>query len=151
MILVPLLARAGQRPILSRATALMGFVGMLIVYTCQNLGLSYTGAANAAIIHGGIPVFTVLIAAPAISERLDRKRLVGIGLSMAGVTAVVLGEAISLVQVTGGVMILLGVWLVTRIAADGSVQDTAPAPLQGVIAEVMPPDPAFHPAGTVAP
>lgn len=90
LVLLPLLAWSRQRPILNRTTAIMGFVGIFFFYTCQNLGLSYTGAANAAIIHGGIPVFTVLIAAPILGEHLGRGRSVGLALSLIGVAAVVL-------------------------------------------------------------
>lgn len=90
MILFPLLSWSRQRPILNRTTALMGFVGVLLVYVCQNLGLSYTGAANGALIHGGIPAFTAIIAAGALGERLDRSRVAGLGLSCIGVMFIVL-------------------------------------------------------------
>lgn len=90
LILLPLLSWSHQRPILNRTTALMGFVGVLLVYVCQNLGLAYTEAANGALIHGGIPAFTAIIAAAALGERLDRSRVAGLGLSCVGVMLIVL-------------------------------------------------------------
>ncbi len=90
LVLLPLLACSGRWPILSRTTAAMGFTGVFVVYACQNLGLRYTGAANGALIHGGIPVFTALLAAPVLGERLGRGRLAGLALSLAGVAAVIL-------------------------------------------------------------
>lgn len=93
VMLASLLAVSGRRPILNRTTALLGFIGILVVYACQNLGLSFTGAANGALIHGGIPVFTMLIAAPLLGERLSRARLTGLGLSLLGVSLVVLRNA----------------------------------------------------------
>jgi drug/metabolite transporter (DMT)-like permease len=90
LILIPLLFQSQRRPILNRTTAMLAFVGILVVYVCQNLGLSYTDATNAAIIHSGVPIFTVLIAAPMLGEQLCGRHLVGLALSMIGVVAVVL-------------------------------------------------------------
>jgi drug/metabolite transporter (DMT)-like permease len=90
LVLLPAVFCTGRRPILNRATAVMGFTGVFVVYVCQNLGLRYTGAANGALIHGGIPVFTALLAGPALGERLTHRRAGGLLISLAGVTAVVL-------------------------------------------------------------
>jgi drug/metabolite transporter (DMT)-like permease len=90
LVLLFLLAWLGRRPVLDRTTALMGLVGVLVVYACQNLGLAYTDAANGALIHGAIPIFTVLVAAPVLGERLSGLRLLGVTLSLLGVAAVVL-------------------------------------------------------------
>ncbi len=94
-MLVLLLAWLDRRPILNRTTAVMGLVGGLAVYACQNLGLIYTDAANGALIHGGIPIFTVLVAAPALGERLSGQRLLGVSLSLLGVAAVVLRGSVA--------------------------------------------------------
>src|SRR5262249_8652012 len=90
LVLLPVLARSGRRPILNRTTAVMGFAGVFVVYFCQNLGLRYTGAADGALIHGAIPVFTALVAAPVLGGRLGRGRAAGLALSLTGVAAVVL-------------------------------------------------------------
>ncbi|MDP9358013.1 MAG: DMT family transporter [Chloroflexota bacterium] len=109
LILLPLLACSGRRPILNRTTAVMGFAGIFVVYGCQNLGLRYTGAANGALIHGGIPVFTALLAAPILGERLGRGHKAGLALSLAGVAAVVLrgsGGRVGLSAVGDGLVLL---------------------------------------------
>ncbi len=71
----------------------MGFIGVFVVYVCQNMGLQYTSAAHGALIHGGIPIFTALIAVPGLRERVTWTRLIGIGASLAGVMVVVLMNA----------------------------------------------------------
>ena len=89
-VLWPLVLRAGRRPALGRLPALMGFLGVFLVFVCQNAGLALTSATNAALIHGGVPVLTLVLAAAALGERLGASSLAGIGLSLAGVAAVVL-------------------------------------------------------------
>ncbi len=88
-ILVPLLLLTGRRPALGRMPALMGFVGVFLVYLCQNAGLEYTTAANGALIHGGIPALTAVLAALLVGERLSGRNAAGIAASLVGVTAVV--------------------------------------------------------------
>ncbi|HEY7030332.1 MAG TPA: DMT family transporter [Thermomicrobiales bacterium] len=61
-----------------------------MLYLTQNIGLRYTSAANGALVHGGIPVVAALMAVPILGERLDRRRLGGTLVSVAGVAAVVL-------------------------------------------------------------
>jgi len=90
-VLWPLVLRSGRRPALGRLPALMGFLGVFLAYLCQNVGLEHTSAANAALIQGGIPVLTALLAAAALGERPTASILAGIGFSLAGVAAVVLG------------------------------------------------------------
>lgn len=88
-ILVPLLLLTGRRPALGRIPALMGFVGVFLVYLCQNAGLEYTTAANGSLIHGGIPALTAVLAALLVGERLSGRNAAGIAASLVGVTAVV--------------------------------------------------------------
>ena len=90
-VLWPLVLRSGRRPALGRLPALMGFLGVFLAYVCQNVGLEHTSAANAALIQGGIPVLTALLAAAALGERLTPPILAGLGFSLAGVAVVVLG------------------------------------------------------------
>lgn len=87
LVLLPLLARAGRRPRLTRTTAVLGFAGVSVVQLCQNLGLRSAAATDGALIHGGIPVLTALLAAPVLGERPGGRRLVGAGVSLAGVAA----------------------------------------------------------------
>lgn len=88
-ILIPLLLLTGRRPALGRIPALMGLIGVFLVYLCQNVGLQYTTAANGALIHGGIPVLTALLAALLLGECLGRRAAAGIAASLAGVAVVV--------------------------------------------------------------
>lgn len=90
-VLWPLVLRTGRRPALGRLPALMGFLGVFLAYTCQNVGLAHTSATNAALIQGGIPVMTALLAGAVLRERLTAPILAGIGFSLVGVAAVVLG------------------------------------------------------------
>jgi len=90
LVLMPLLLRSGRRPNLGRTSALLGFVGVFLLYFSQNLGLELTSATNGALIHGGIPVFTMLIAGPVLAERLNASRLIGVVISLLGVGAVIL-------------------------------------------------------------
>jgi drug/metabolite transporter (DMT)-like permease len=90
LILLALLFQARRRPILNRTTALLGFVGIFVAYVCQNLGLLYTDATNAAIIHGGVPALTAMIAVPALGEYVCGRQLIGFILSLIGVLTVVL-------------------------------------------------------------
>jgi drug/metabolite transporter (DMT)-like permease len=109
LVLLPVLARSGRRPVLNRTTAVMGFTGVFVVYVCQNLGLRFTGAADGALIHGGIPVFTAVFAVPALGERLGRGRVAGLTLSLVGVAAVVLlshGSRIGLSALGDGLVFL---------------------------------------------
>jgi drug/metabolite transporter (DMT)-like permease len=108
LVLLPLLSRTGGKPARGSSVALMGFTGVFLVYFCQNLGLQYTSAANGALIHGGIPIFTALIAASFLRERLTWTRSIGIGASLAGVATVVLmsgGSSIG-VSITGDALVL---------------------------------------------
>lgn len=88
-ILWPLVIYTGRRPVLGRVPAMMGFIGVFLVYVCQNVGLQYTSATNGALIHGGVPILAVLLAVPLLSERPTRTRVVGIVASLIGVAAVV--------------------------------------------------------------
>jgi drug/metabolite transporter (DMT)-like permease len=79
-----------------------------MVYLCQNIGLQYTSAANGALIHGGIPVFTAIIAAPVLAEANELARTIGIGASLSGVAMVVLmsGDAVVGVSAAGDALVL---------------------------------------------
>jgi len=89
LALLVVLGRKGARPAFGRPVALLGFTGVFLVYACQNIGLKYTSATNGALIHGGIPVFTALLAVPLLGERRSGARLAGIMVSLAGVGGVI--------------------------------------------------------------
>ena len=89
-VLGPLVARAGARPATGRAPLVLGLTGVLRFCLCQNVGLRYASATNAALIQGGIPVLTALLAAVILGERLGGRRLAGTLASLTGVAAIVL-------------------------------------------------------------
>jgi drug/metabolite transporter (DMT)-like permease len=89
LVLLLLLRRIGARPARGWTPAVMGFTGVFLLYLCQNVGLQHTSAANAALILGGLPVLTALLAGPVLSEPLAATRLVGIAASLAGLAAIV--------------------------------------------------------------
>jgi drug/metabolite transporter (DMT)-like permease len=108
LILLPIVWRTGGRPTRGRMPALLGFTGVFLLYLCQNVGLAFTSATNGALIHGGIPVLTMLLAAPMLGEHLDRRRLSGILASTAGVAAIVLrGHDTGISLSLGGDLLLL--------------------------------------------
>ena len=112
LVLMPLLLRSGRRPNLGRNSALLGFVGFFLLYFSQNLGLEMTSATNGALIHGGIPVFTMLIAGPVLAERLNASRLTGVLISLLGVGAVILcgnGAKVNLSLAGDSLILLSGV------------------------------------------
>jgi drug/metabolite transporter (DMT)-like permease len=91
VVLWPLLARRGgeRTSVLLRppfmALGLLGVVGNLGL---QNLGLVFTGAADAALIVALTPVPTAVLAAMFLRERLGRRQLVGIAVSIFGVVLI---------------------------------------------------------------
>jgi drug/metabolite transporter (DMT)-like permease len=89
-VLMPLVARGGGRPATGGATALLGLTGVAFFCLFQNVGLLFASAANIALINGGIPVLTGLLAAAMLGERLDGRRSAGLLISGGGVAAVVL-------------------------------------------------------------
>ncbi|MDP9362638.1 MAG: DMT family transporter [Chloroflexota bacterium] len=89
-ILLPLVYLVGDRPARGRGPLLMGLTGVFLVYLCQNIGLQYSSAANGALIHGGIPILTALLAAAFLGERLGGRGLVGVLASLVGVAVIVL-------------------------------------------------------------
>src|SRR6478609_1414752 len=109
LVLMPFLLRSGRRPNLGRTSALLGFVGVFLTFFSQNLGLEMTSATNGALIHGGIPVLTMLFAGPVLAERLNASRLTGVIISLLGVGTVILcanGAKVNL-SLAGDSLILL--------------------------------------------
>lgn len=69
--------------------ALLGALGVFANQALFITGLRYTTATNASILMPSLPVFTVAIAAVMGIERINRNRLIGILLSVAGAVALV--------------------------------------------------------------
>ena len=73
--------------------AAMGLCGFTLNQAGANLALDYTTATQGALIQSVIPVATALLAALLLKERPSGRRMLGIGLSLAGVAALVLVAA----------------------------------------------------------
>jgi O-acetylserine/cysteine efflux transporter len=90
-----LLCRArGHRPELSRRTALLGALGIALVYASQNLGLLFISASNSVVIvEGSIPIATALFGAWFLRECTTVRRWVGLVVAVAGVASIALWGA----------------------------------------------------------
>lgn len=67
----------------------MGLTGTCFYYICFNTALVYTTASMGALIQSFIPVVTVILAFIFLKEPLSVRRLVGIGISIAGVLFII--------------------------------------------------------------
>lgn len=66
----------------------LGLLGVAGNFGLQNIGLAYTGAADAALIIALTPVAIAALAAVFLGERLVRRQLIGIGVSICGVVLI---------------------------------------------------------------
>ena len=90
VVLVPAAHLSGDRPALGRTPALLGLTGVALAVVCQNFGLRFASAADAALIlNGGIPMLSLILAALVLRERLPRRGLAGVAASLAGVVTLV--------------------------------------------------------------
>jgi drug/metabolite transporter (DMT)-like permease len=90
-VLWPLLAwRGRERAALSFRPAFiaLGLLGVAGNFGLQNLGLAYTGAADAALIIALTPVAIAALAAVFLGERLVRQQLIGITVSIWGIVLI---------------------------------------------------------------
>jgi drug/metabolite transporter (DMT)-like permease len=101
---------------------LMGLTSVTLYYIAYNLGLYYTTASQAALIQSSTPAVTAAMAVVFLHERLTRRRILGMTLSIIGVLVVVssgvpVGEARNPLW---GTLLMLGtvaVWSVYTIIA----------------------------------
>ncbi len=70
--------------------ALMGFVSLTIYFSFENIGIAHTSASAAAILIATIPIFVAVLNEFTLHERNAARQWVGIGLSFAGIAALVL-------------------------------------------------------------
>lgn len=78
------------RPVPWISIALMGASGVFLYTIVYNISLVYTSAAQGALVQSFIPVVTILLAAFFLKETLSPIRLLGIGISIAGIFLVML-------------------------------------------------------------
>jgi len=108
LILWPLAWR-GPLPLASAGRCfLLGLVGVAGAYLLQNTGLERTSAVNASLLQAAGPVLVVAGAALFLRESLDRCRIAGTLLALAGVTAITLRGQEGLSQLGGGELYILG-------------------------------------------
>lgn len=76
-----------------RSIWMLGTIGVTMYYIAFNFALSFTSAAQGALVQSCIPAVTALIAVLWLGERGPTRRWIGIGLSVAGVIIVFAGAA----------------------------------------------------------
>lgn len=91
-ILWPLARRRGGPSVPTRIAAPLGLLGMTFTFLLQNLGLAQTSATNASLLQGAMPAVTLVLAAVFLGERLGRRRVLAVGVAVAGVAAVTLSS-----------------------------------------------------------
>lgn len=117
-LLLPLARGLGQAPNLGRGAALLGLTGMTLFFVCQNIGLRFATAADAALIlNGGIPALTVLLATLVLRERLADRRLAGTALAFVGVGLLAFLPAAGIAVAAPNHGVLLGNALLLTAAA----------------------------------
>lgn len=70
-----------------------GLSGVALFFGLQNLGLLFTTAASASLIHASTPAVIAVASILLLGERLERVQYVGLGLAVAGATLVALSGA----------------------------------------------------------
>jgi drug/metabolite transporter (DMT)-like permease len=71
--------------------ALMGLLGVTLFFALQNLALTYTTASSASLILSSIPAVTAIVSSLMLDETITRARIASIGVSMIGVSLIILG------------------------------------------------------------
>jgi drug/metabolite transporter (DMT)-like permease len=148
-----------QRPPLPWGTILkLGAIGVAFYYFAFNLGMSLTSASQGALVQSCIPAMTALVAVLLLRERASRLRLLGIALSIVGVSIVFSGGSTddAVASLTGNALVFLSViaWgtytvIAKRLAEHDSVVVTAC--IIGVGAVLLLPIAAFELAGRAMP
>lgn len=111
VILWPLVVwRNRERVTFSVAPAFiaLGLLGVVGNFALQTIGLRYTGAADAALIIALTPLPIAVLAALFLNERLRRRQLLGIAVSMLGVVLITgVGGEVGVAAVVGDLLIVL--------------------------------------------
>lgn len=95
LLLIVLSCRSEARPLPRSGDWLLllglGLLGVTLFGGLYTAGLQWTGAAEGVLIQGIAPLTTILLAAPLLGEPLTLRRLIGAGVSLVGLVALVLG------------------------------------------------------------
>jgi drug/metabolite transporter (DMT)-like permease len=90
---------------------LLGFVGVVMYHLGLNYGEQYMSASAASLIIATIPIFTVLFATLYLKEKITKKILVGIPLSLSGVALISLagtsGNPLEITYITAAFAVLV--------------------------------------------
>lgn len=86
---------------------LHGFLGYTVYHVALNYGETTVSAGSASFIISSIPVFSTLFAVVLLGERIVKRTLVGIGISMAGIALIAFGEGGGMSFDFGALLILL--------------------------------------------
>lgn len=134
-IILAILARRGERPVINKSTWLLGLTGLTLFYLFYSYGLRHTTAANTTLISGGTPVLVALLAAIFLGERMTWPKAIGIAGTLAGVIAIV-GAGTGLdASLTGNVLVVGSAisWAIyTVIARRAFTTGSALAQLAGI-------------------
>jgi drug/metabolite transporter (DMT)-like permease len=76
------------RQIIEPSMIKYGLTGTVLFYSLQNVGLVFTTAGNAALITAALPAITACLSFYLLGERLTKRQLAGLGLSVAAVLLV---------------------------------------------------------------
>ncbi|WP_218079473.1 DMT family transporter [Anthocerotibacter panamensis] len=89
------------------AIALLGLLGITVYHLALNRGEVTVPAGTTSLIINTTPIFTALLSAVMLKERLVLRSWVGIGLSFAGIVLITLGEGKVLELAAGAVFLLV--------------------------------------------
>ncbi|MGE3797694.1 MAG: DMT family transporter [Thermomicrobiales bacterium] len=92
VVLLPVLLLTGRRIALGWVPAILGSTGVVLTVVLQNLGLERTSAANASCLSGAVPAMAVVLAYVLLRQSPRRAELAAVGLSLAGVVAIVIAD-----------------------------------------------------------
>lgn len=86
---------------------LHGFLGFTVYHACLNFGEQTVTAASACFLIVAIPIFTTILAVLFLGERMSRRAMFGIAVSVVGVAVIALGEKGDMAFNWGVVLILV--------------------------------------------
>jgi len=105
--------------------ALMGFLGVSLNQFLYLYGLSYTTAANGALLYAATPVFVLLLSHLFLKETISLKKSIGITIAFIGIAIVIFERGVDLSSdyAMGNFLILVAVigWTLAMIVGKGLI------------------------------
>lgn len=123
--------RAGEQPLRwplrsdAGAILLVTIFQPLLYFLAENIGLQFVSASIASILIATIPVFTPVFARPFLGERIRPLTIVGLGLSLVGVAAIVLERRMN-AQFTPLGLVLIFVAVLAAVGYSIAVKQVSP-------------------------